>query len=186
MAGKKKPKTSWEIAKPILLEAYLAGVITDAMKPSEVWPMRQEFHAVEYKRFVDNFARMKRGIRKHRERASADEAGFLRDMAIHTLAKDIDGYWDGSLAQELLRKDLEEKTHEQMRPKEMWLFRPEYQEFGLKTFRDHIHQELRSERETNYWLVKRKKKKKAKEDKQNGKSYDEDEIEHLYDPVLEM
>jgi hypothetical protein len=49
-----------------------------------------------------------------------------------------------------------------------------------------LHQELRSERETNYWIVKKKKKQKAEEERRNGKRFDDDDMEFLYDPVLDM
>ena len=45
-----------------------------------------------------------------------------------------------------------------MKPKELWLFREEYQEFPINEFRGHIYQEVRSELETPYWLVKKQKK----------------------------
>ena len=43
-------------------------------------------------------------------------------------------------------------------PKLFWQSRPEYQVFELKKFRDHIQQERRSKKESNYWLIKKKKK----------------------------
>jgi len=38
---------------------------------------------------------VKRTIKEYKVKASVDEAGLLLDMAIYTLAKDIEGYWDG-------------------------------------------------------------------------------------------
>jgi hypothetical protein len=185
MAKKKKQTTPWEIAKPILEKAYLEGEVTDGMKPADVWAMRSEFVDVKYKNFRSNFARMKKSIKENKERANDDEAGFLHDMTIYTLAKDSASYWDGSEVQTLLKRDIEKKRNECMKPELLWLSRLQYQVFALEKFRGHIHQELRSQRETNYWIVKRKKKKQAEEAKKDGKKFNDDDID-FHDPVLDM
>jgi hypothetical protein len=188
MARKKsnKPQTPWEIAKPLLQKHYLAGDITDDMPPFDVWVMQPEFVDVKYENFRNNFASMKRTIKKHKERATRDEAGYLHDVAIYPLAKDTPGYWDGSEAQRLLKRDIKKKRHERMKPETLWMTRPQYQEFALGKFRGHIHQELRGERETNYWIVKQRKKQKAEEARRKGKRVDEDDMSVFYDPVLDM
>ena len=180
-----KPATAWEIAKPILSKDYNEGTVTDSMKPKDVWGMRSEFKDVVYENFRSNFSRLKRTTKANQVRATIDNAGFLHDMTIYSLAKEIEGYWDGSEAQELLRQDIESNLHTQMKPQHLWLSRSEYQKFGLKKFRGHIHQELRQERETNYWIVKKKKKKQAAEAKRDGRTIIEDDMD-LHDPVLNM
>lgn len=182
----KKQPTPWEIAKPILRQFYLDGTVNDQMKPADVWALQPEFAEVKYVNFRANFASMKRTIKEQKQRADEDEAGFLHDMTIYKLAKDSDGYWDGSEAQRFLKMDVEKKRHEQMKPELLWLSRPQYQEFDLKKFRGHIHQELRRERETNYWIVKKRKKKKAEDAKRNGKVVNDEDVDFLYDPVLDM
>ena len=164
MPKKKKTTepTEWEIAKPILLKQYLDGIITDSMMPNAVWKMQPEFTAVPYVNFRTNFRNMKRGVQANRNRAAEDEAGLLRDMTIHKLAKDTPGCWFGSEAKELLQVDMENKRHEHMKPELLWKSRPEYQKFELKKFRGHIHQELRRHRDSSYWLVRRKKLEEAK------------------------
>ena len=182
----KKDKTSWEIAKPILLKLYKNGDITDDMKPREVWYCAPEFIDVPYDNFRGNFAAMKRRIKQHKARAEQDEAGFIHDMTIYKLAKDTPGYWDGSEAQRLLELDMGKKKHERLKPELLWLSRPEYQEFALPKFRGHIHQNLRAERETNYWLVKRKKMKRLQEAIKSGETVIDEDMDFLYDPVLDM
>ena len=172
MAKKKQPLTPWEKAKAILRDDYLNDVVTDAMKPKDVYESRQEYKDVKYANFRNNFSRLKRGIKENQERANSDEAGYLHDINIYTLAKDSPGYWDGSEAQHLLKTDLKAKVHERMKPKLFWNSRPQYREFDLAKFRGHIHQELRSERETTYWIYERKKK--------------EDGDIDFYDPVIDM
>ena len=136
MARKKEPKppTPWEIAKPILKKDYLDGTITNSMKPSAVYRMREEFTNVPYANFRNNFRTLKNGIKDHTQRAKIDQTGFLHDIAIYSLAKDTDGHWDGSKAQSLLKEDIENELHKQMRPKLLWNSWPQYQDFDLKTF----------------------------------------------------
>ena len=187
MPKSKKALTPWEIAKPILQQYCVEdGSILDTMKPSDVWELRPEFKAVKYNNFRNNFAAMKRSLKKDRARNAVDEAGFLHDKSLYTLAKDMDGYWDGSKAQELLKWDIENKVYLQMKPSSLWQSRPEYQKFKLEKFRNHIQQELRRERETNYWIVKKKKKKKKKavEAKQNNEIMNDEDVDFLRDPLL--
>ena len=187
MARKKAAQpTPWELAKPILEKDYLEGTITNLMKPKDVWSMRSEFGKVKYENFRSNFSRMKKTIKAHKERANNDEAGYLHDVMIYTLAKEIPGYWHGSEAERLLQKDIKKERHTKMKPEMLWLSRPQFQEFSLEKFRGHIHQNLRSERETNYWIVKKKKKQKAEEARTKGEKVNDEDMEFLYDPVLDM
>ena len=187
MARKKLPPTPWELAKPILENCYLEGTINDLMKPKDVWMMRSEFRKVKYENFRSNFSRMKKTIRAHKDRASQDEVRYVHDIAIYTLAKDTQGYWYGSEAERLLKKDMkEEELHKKMKPKKLWLSRPQFQQYSLEKFRGHVHQYLRSERETNYWIVKKKKKQKADAAKKKGERLNDEDMEFLYDPVLNM
>jgi hypothetical protein len=184
--ARQKLTAPWDIAKPILRKQYIEGKITDEMKPKEVWAMQPEFMEVKYENFRSNFARLKKSIKEHKTRADDDEAGYLHDMEIYTLAKDMDEYWDGSSAQQLLKVDIEKKRHEEMKPRLLWTLRPEYQKFTLNKFRGHIHQELRRSRETNYWIVKQRKKKQMALAKKSGEVYNDEDMDFLFDPVLNM
>ena len=184
--ARKKTATPWEIAKPILRELYLDGSIDDAMKPKEVWALQPEFVDVKYENFRTNFAKMKKSIKENQNRADNDETGFLHDMTIYKLAKVSGGYWDGSEAQQLLKRDIRKRRHEKMKPEFLHLSRSQYQEFSLEKFRGHIHQELRSERETNYWIVKKRKKQRADLAKRNGNIVNEEDMDVFFDPVLDM
>ena len=62
-----------------------------------------------------------------------------------------------SEAKGLLKEDVENGLHLQLKPKALWLFGEEYMKFDLKVFRHHMHQETRGKLETNYWITKRKK-----------------------------
>ena len=102
---------------------------------------------------------MKRVIKELKGRAD-DEAELLAlDLGMFTLASEKEGRWNGSDAQQLLKQDMERNLHTRLAPKALYHLRPEYyKEFTLKQFRDHIQQEKRSKLETNYWIVKKKRK----------------------------
>ncbi|CAJ1966311.1 unnamed protein product [Cylindrotheca closterium] len=104
-------------------------------------------------------------------------------MTNYTLAKDTDGEWHaGSPAEAFLRVDVENGKHKDMQPKMLHQQRNEYKAFDLKTFRGHIYQETRRNKDSAYRLVKKKKKELAK---QQGKQYKDDE-NNFYDPVIDF
>jgi hypothetical protein len=70
-------------------------------------------------------------------------------------------------AERLLKIDVNNGKHNEMLPEVLCLTNLAYEEFPLKIFRNHIHQEVRSGKEMPYWLskkatIKRKKEKKKK------------------------
>ena len=158
--SKKKVETPWEIAKPLLEEDYLAGDITDEMKPAQIWLLRDKYREVKY--LGPNFNRLKESINANKARAVEDADLLQMDLGIYTLAKDKDGCWDGSDAQRLLKDGVKEDKHVGNKPKVFQASREEYKPIKLKVFRDHLTQETRSKRETNCWLVKKKKAQKKR------------------------
>jgi hypothetical protein len=184
-------KAAWKIAKPILEKDYLEGRATDDMQPAEVIALRPEIYGkVKATNFGNNWRAMKARFGRDRKRSEEDEVLFLHDMTIHTLAADLPGYWDGSEAQRLLKKDIERGRHTRYKPEMLRLKRPEYQEFTLDKFRKHIYQKTRVEKETPYWTYKKAKKEKKKERKRRkdlGLPVDYDADDEVYDdPVLRL
>lgn len=177
-----KPKTPWDIAKPLLEADYLEGRVTDTMFPRDVVLMRPEFLDVVYKNFRTNFRAMKMRIRGEKKRADDAHEFLEHDLKLYTLAENKAGLWDGSAAQRLLMVDVKTGMHKLFKnPKEFWESRPAYQAFELPIFRCHVHQETRSALETTYWMYKKAKKKK-KEAKKNGVEI----VDPFVDPVLEL
>lgn len=172
---KHAPLTPWEIAKPLLEKDYLERRILDHMMPAEVKQMRDEYKKCG-KSFGSNLRRMQKAIRAHRSRAFKDAVAYNHDKDIHVLARDDDTCWDGSAAQKLLADDIKIGLHKTLKPRQLRLLREEYQVFDLDVFRPHIHQYTRSERETNYWIVKRKKK-EAKLKARLNPNLDEDDLD---------
>lgn len=170
----KKPKP-WDIAKPILRKFYINGIITKDMKPSEVVTIRDEFKAVPYKSFVTNFRTLKISVNLDKERSERDLALLTSALWTQTLAKNTPGCWDGSEAQEELKKDMEAGLHLTMKPAELRMTKEVYQRFEPKEFKDHIHQAKRAGLASNYWLYKKAKWKKNTDEDDEEETY---EYEH--------
>jgi hypothetical protein len=67
---------------------------------------------------------------------------------------------DPTLAKRFLKEDIDEGLTDSHKPTELHKTRPEYQDFPLTIFRNHINQELRSRMEKNCWMNRKKKAKK--------------------------
>ena len=119
-------KNAWMIAKPILEKHYLEGRTTDDMRPREVIALRPEIYGkVKATNFGSNWCAMKARIGRDRKRSEEDEVMYFHDMTIHTLAADLPGYWDGSEAQRLLKKEIEHGRYTRYRLEILRLKRPE-------------------------------------------------------------
>ena len=160
---------TWKIAKALFAKDYKAGNITDSMNLKNVHEnTREEYKAVEWERFNSNAKRLIKRIKKDKARADVDNAGCQHDMSLYTFAQFIPKEWHGSTAEALLKQDVKGGLHKHFKPKELWKQRPEYQQFNLNIFRNHIYQESCSQVEAAYWLVKKQKKEKQKEAKDKG------------------
>jgi hypothetical protein len=153
----------------------------------EVIALRPEIYGkVKAQNFGANWRKMKERVSRDRNRSEEDEATYLHDMTIHTLAADLPGFWDGSEAQRLLKKDIKRGRHTRYKPEMLRLKRAEYQEFELDKFRQHIYQETRADKETPYWVYKKAKKERNRR-KAFGLPIDDEEDEEEYDdPVLRL
>ena len=160
----KKVLTKWEIAKPILEELYLAGDIQDDWPRKKVHSARPEFEAVPINNFGNNWNRMKKSIGTLKQQAKRDFEILQADKLLYPIDENR---WDGSDAQALLKQDIRNDFHLYFNPKELHMSRMEYKKFDFKVFGPHVYQEIRSKKETNYWLTKKALKESKK------KQYDE-------------
>ena len=148
----------------------------DDIKPKQVWeelPWRvkdvPEFRFFQdYKNFATRLRQARARAEKKTGRANEDAAFLRHDREIYPeRTEDFNGepIWQGSKAQELLRRDLKDKEKMQLRPKQLQLQEEEYMEFALKNFRNRIY----SERKAMQRIVYIKKKRAEKEAKQKRK-----------------
>jgi len=70
--------------------------------------------------------------------------------------------WTGSAAEKLLKLDVNAEKHRELKPKDLYASRVEYQHFSLDEFRKHIHQEASSRLQKSYWLARKAKKEEEK------------------------
>jgi hypothetical protein len=102
--AKKKKATSWEIAKPLLEENYLANRITDTMKPKDVVKLQLEYKDIEYHTFVCNFCNQKIVIKKLQAKAEATNVILKNERHLYPLAANPGKFpyprWDGCRQQQ--------------------------------------------------------------------------------------
>ena len=80
-----KTPTKWEIAKPLLEQDYLNGVVTDEMARAEVHGKRDEHKAVPIDNFGENWLRMKRATGRMKRDATRDAAALQHDRLVHPI-----------------------------------------------------------------------------------------------------
>ena len=108
---------------------------------------------------------------KHLQKlANADEAALAHDLALG-IRKNNKPYprWQGSEAEGLLKLDIDNGLNQIMRPKALRASRPQYLQFPLDVFRNHIYQETRARMERPYWLARKKEKEEEKRNKSKKK-----------------
>jgi hypothetical protein len=153
-------------AKKLLITDIIDGRIDDDMTPKQVFAFRPEFQVYNYDNFVTNLRNMRKTVTKQQDLADDDEAAFAHDELLE-LRVNGKPYprWQGSVAEQLLKQDIDNGRHINMKPRELRESRLEYRPYPQTVFRDHIHQELRARMERPYWLARRKEKEEAKQKK---------------------
>jgi hypothetical protein len=166
--SKKPPKWQYSDAKKQLEMDILDGK-TDGKTPKQVYEMRAEYKEYALKNFRPNFNRLKETLRGLQDRADEDEAAFLHDEALNLRANNKPyPRWGGTIAEDLLKIDIDAGKHETMKPRDLQATRPEYSLYPLKVFRDHVQQERRARCERSYWLARNREVKEKKRKKKLG------------------
>ena len=167
--GKKssKKKDQWRNseAKEILLNGLIDGNIPLSkaeMAPEDVYALHAAFQKFPYTNFRTNLNNLCKDIAGQKQNTQIDESRLAHDRALMKREMTQRGYafWPESEAKQLLIQDLKDGIHNILKPKELHQTRPQFLQFPLSVFRDHIHQELRALRERPYWLHKKKMKQK--------------------------
>ena len=79
-------------------------------------------------------------------RRNFDSQAYAHDRQLFphpTQSKNGTPRWKGSEAEQLLKLDITANLYAQHTPQEMYQSRRQYQQFTLKVFRGHIHQEIK-------------------------------------------
>lgn len=156
-------------ARQLLYQDLVDNVVPrepDASMPTkEIFTSRPEYAATGYKLFSSRLSTLRKIVRKDLNRAEDDQAAFDNFRANNTIhTHTARGYpeWDGSEAQAQLKLDINAGLHEELEPSELWALRPEFDDFPLKVFRDHIYQEIRTAKYLHTLKVKGKSNMKLK------------------------
>ena len=142
----------------------------DDIRPKQVWEEdpwkvkeRPEFvWFQDYSKFAERLRSARARAGKKTLRAKADAEALKHDRRIFPeRTEDAKGepIWQGSKAQELLRRDLRDEAKMKLRPKLLQLEEEEYLEFSLENFRNRIYSERKAMQRIVY-IKKRKAKKK--------------------------
>ena len=159
----KPPKWQYSAAKKLLSNDILDGKTT-SNTPKQVYEMHAVYKQYVYNNFRANLRCLKANLQELQDRADEDHAAFLHDEALNLRANNKPyPRWGGSVAEELLKNDIDNCRHETMKPHQLQATRPHYSRYPPKVFSGHLQQELRSRRERSYWLARRRQKETAKE-----------------------
>jgi hypothetical protein len=171
-----KPPPPWRHSKAkevlqALLQSDLDGSI-HAMDADDVYKLSPLFAPYKIGNFKTNLENLKSSIAGNAEAVRSDHQALRHDQ--HKLSSTFStltsrGYprWETSAAKNMLARDIKEKKHQvaNATPNDLWKSRPEYQQFPLEVFRQHIYQEEYSQSGRSYWMHKKKLKADAKKDR---------------------
>jgi hypothetical protein len=163
MPVKKPEKWRGSEAKALLRADIISKRVPDTMTAKEVYAMRPEYKAFPIKYFSTNLKNLRKAIADNFGRMQVDCEAYGHDRAIlKTLAtadQTTDVPWHKSEAKKLLKEDIDNGKHIQMKPSALRRTRKEYKDFKLDVFRKHVHQEIDSRSKRAYRFAKKNKKK---------------------------
>jgi hypothetical protein len=148
----------------VLLETDSDGIVHH-MDAHDVYNMSELFKPYEFHNFKTNLEKLKENLKKESVLVQADEQALLNDRAVVPQRELTHGgypFWHRSNAKQLLARDVREKKHEEMKPRDLHGSRPEYQEFPLAVFSKHISQESYAQSGRSYWMHKKHMKNEVK------------------------
>lgn len=156
----KEPKTKWKNseAKRLLEKDILNGKVPlyakdengkSTMALQDIYTSRPEFSEYLYDKFSSRLSSLRKSLQDKKDRAAWDQEAFEIFKGKHPVLARFSrhGYiqWQGSDAQRLLLKDIEDGKHKTQSRKDLYGSKPEYyNEFPLDVFRDKLNQEIRT------------------------------------------
>jgi hypothetical protein len=135
------------------------------MSTKEIWQSDPIFQQYEFEKFKDYLKNMANRTEARKKQIKDEYQAYLSDMRkLPASDKTSRGYpfWDTHKASELLEEDEESGKAKELKPKELWKSRLEYQDFPLHVFRKHIYQLRYKRLATPFWQYKRNKNARTK------------------------
>lgn len=159
---KKRNKWRYSEAKRLLRDGIISGEITADMDAKDVYEMNDEYKKWPYKNFPANLSSLRTTVTCLYERMQSDCLAYGHDLALLKKLRANDPPpatpWHRSEAKYVLTQDVNHGKHKVMKPAELYQTRTEYQEFDLKTFRNHIYQEVDSRAKRTNRFIKKKRR----------------------------
>jgi len=159
--GTKVPPWRNSPAKAQLRDGILSGRYTEAMPVEMIYGSDVIFRQYKWENFKTNLTNLRAALALTSGRAVEDAANVAADTQRHAAEAVGAKIWAGSEAERLLKDDINNDRHVGLFPRDLRATRPEYQEWTLKEFREHVEQEKRSRKTQAYWLHRDKKKSKT-------------------------
>ena len=160
------------------------------MTAEQIWQSNPLFQQYELEKFETYNVNMKKLTEKRRGLIQEEEAVFHQDM-LSFPPKEITSrgypFWNKHRASKLLEQDERNGVAKEMKPKQLWQSRIEYQDFPLFVFRKHIYQERMKQLAAPFWQHKRNKiaKKKFEEAQEELKGWNQNQFERSMNVVIE-
>ena len=144
-AAMKKSKWINSKAKELLRNDIISGKVTNKCNPETVHKSNEEYTKWPFPNFKTNLKNLLEAVALDYRRMAEDWEAYGHDIDLLLQLQEDDEplSWHQSEAHAFLSKDIDAGKHKAMHPSVLWESRIEYMEFPLKTFRDHIYQELK-------------------------------------------
>jgi len=159
--GAKPPAWRNSPAKKALLDGINKGEYPETMETATIYGSRIIFRQYKWENFQTNLRNLRLALQRDMDRANRDASNLAADMQQPSAAAvlGLRPPWKGSEAARLLKEDVTAGRHVGVKPHELRARedRPEYREWSLKEFRDHLQQEMRARKTQAYWLHRDKK-----------------------------
>ena len=134
------------------------------MTAEDIWKSQPEFQKYPLINFKKYNRNMKILVSKKVKLAATEDAIYLEDMQRHP-QKQITcrgtPFWSEHAAKKMLDKDLKDGIGQNMKPKELWMSRREYQYFPYNYFCKRVHKVRYKQLAAPYWQVERNKNGRA-------------------------
>jgi hypothetical protein len=158
------------VAREILMEDLESGgwlydlEEDDARVVFDIYQRRQEeFNDVPFNQFALRYKDATKQAAKRRARSAQELEWLERDRRLYPRQSHNhrgEPVFDMDIeAKEQLKADIKNKLHKQMKPSELWEYRPVYSKYKLDKFRPRIYQEIRRIKFLN-WLEKKQTEKR--------------------------
>ena len=164
LGREKSREKKWKGSKA---RALLTRLVLDdkswvhTMSPEDIHKSQSIFESFPLPKFKEYLGTIQKSVAIVKETVKVNEKEVWQDLAEFPREATNDrGYpfWDTHSARALLASDVRDGSANEMKPKELWYTRDEYQCFPLGVFRDHVHQEKRRQRELPGSIHRRNKK----------------------------